>query len=399
MRDGEPLRIGLLTHSVNPRGGVVHTLELARALHDAGHGVTVFAPAAPGQALFRTMPCAVELVPVAAGAAADVPAMVASRIAAFEQHLAPRLAGNAFDVVHAQDPIGANALAHLQQRGLIDGFVRTVHHLDDFTDPRLRDWQRRGFESARQVLCVSRLWCDVLRQAHGIEAALVHNGVDLARHTPRPAPGDDAVAARLGLNGAPLFLAVGGIEKRKNTLRILHAFIALRAAMPDAQLVIAGGASLLDHDEEHRRFDALRRYGGLASGPGEALVLTGPLPDAEMPALMRRADALLLPSLREGFGLVVLEALACGTPVVVSRMAPFTEYLDSAGDSVAWCDPNDVPSITRAMRQAAQPGRKAALQAATPAVCHRFNWPASAARHAALYRARQTLARQPSLIF
>ena len=58
------MKIALLTHSVNPRGGVVHTLELARALHDAGHHVTVFAPALPGQRLFRAVSHPVDLVPV-----------------------------------------------------------------------------------------------------------------------------------------------------------------------------------------------------------------------------------------------------------------------------------------------------------------------------------------------
>ena len=65
MPEDASLRIALLTHSVNPRGGVVHTLELANALHAAGHAVTVFAPAAPGQRLFRDPACRVSLVPVA----------------------------------------------------------------------------------------------------------------------------------------------------------------------------------------------------------------------------------------------------------------------------------------------------------------------------------------------
>jgi hypothetical protein len=58
---GDTLRIALLTHSVNPRGGVVHALELARALHEAGRDVTVFAPAAPGDEMFRDVPCRVVL--------------------------------------------------------------------------------------------------------------------------------------------------------------------------------------------------------------------------------------------------------------------------------------------------------------------------------------------------
>ncbi len=69
------------------------------------------------------------------------------------------------------------------------------------------------------------------------------------------------------------------------------------------------------------------------------MIATGPLPQALMPALYRAADALVFPSVKEGFGLVVLEAMASGVPVVTSRIAPFTEYLGD--DDAAWCDPHD----------------------------------------------------------
>ncbi len=383
--DEPALRIGLLTHSVHPRGGVVHTLELAQALHAAGQAVTVFVPMTPGQRLFRSVPFRVEPVPVEA-APPGVAAMVEARIAAFGRHLAPRCRETRFDVLHAQDPIGANALAHLQDRGLIDGFVRTVHHLDTFDDPRLAAWQRRGFERARQVLCVSDVWRAQLRRDHGVAATLVHNGVDLARYTRHADPQDTSLLAPLGLHaGAPVFLAVGGVEERKNTLRILQAFVRVRAAWPQAQLVVAGGASLLDHTGYAAEFRQVVAASGLASGPGEPLLTTGPLPDAIMPALYRRADVLVTPSLREGFGLVVLEALASGTPVVASRIAPFTEYLGDA--DCCWATPTDVASIADAMERALAPERAAALAKATPAVCLRFNWPASASRHLAIYRA------------
>lgn len=97
-----------------------------------------------------------------------------------------------------------------------------------------------------------------------------------------------------------------------------------------------------------------------------------------MPALFRRADGLLMPSLREGFGLVVLEALASGTPVVVPQQAPFTEYLDAA--DAHWCNPVDVPSIAAAMASAlARPAGP------VPEVCRRYSWPASARQHLAVY--------------
>ncbi|RZL03851.1 MAG: MSMEG_0565 family glycosyltransferase [Rubrivivax sp.] len=387
------LRIALLTHSVNPRGGVVHTLELAHALHDAGHRVTVMAPASPGQAFFRPLRCSVELISVEP-ASADLAEMVASRIQAIEKHVLNLLdQGHGFDVLHAQDAISANALANLRDRGLIRGFVRTVHHLDQFGDPRLMAWQQRGFMRASQVLCVSALWQGVLQHAHGIEAALVHNGVDANRYSAQAGQSDHGVRRKHGLvagrqNGAPVFLMVGGVEERKNTHRVLQAFIQVRATQPQAQLVIVGGASLLNHDDHSRQFKASLHASGLPCGPGQAVLITGPVPDDDMPALFRAADALLMPSLREGFGLVVLEALACGTPVLVSRTAPFTEYL--AEPDVTWADPLSVASIERAMHQMLGVARHTGL----PEVCQRFTWPASAERHTALYRAFHSL-REP----
>lgn len=392
------LRIGLLTHSVHPRGGVIHTLELADALHEAGHEVTVMAPALPGQALFRTPRCAVELVPVAP-APADLASMVASRRDACIDHLAPRLErGRGWDVLHAQDGIGGNALATLQERGLIDGFVRTVHHLDRFDDARVMAWQERAFLRARQVLCVSQTWCDTLQREHGVAAALVHNGVDLQRYGRQPGAADARVRRRFGLRAgaahdAPVYLAVGGIEERKNTVRVLQAFAALRARQPQAQLVIAGGASLLDHDRYAREFTEALAASGLRVGPGADVVITGTVADDEMPALFRAADVLVMASLREGFGLVVLEALACGTPVVVSRQAPFTEYLpaDERHGEACWADPLNPLSIADAMARACEPERAQALARAVPEVCRRYSWTASAARHVALYRAMRAL--------
>jgi len=393
------LRIGLLTHSVNPRprGGVVHTLELAHALHGLGHEVTVFAPALPGQAMFRPVAHALELVPVAAPAAGGVAAMVGSRIAAFERHLEALLGRQRFDVLHAQDGIGANALADLQERGLIDGFARTVHHLDDFADPCVAAWQQRGVDAAAQVMCVSQGWCDTLRARHGVDAALVHNGVDCQRHSPGRDDADVRVAARFGLRGgaaAPVVLAVGGVEARKNTVRLVEAFALLRRKRPQAQLVIAGGVSLLDHAAYAAEFHAALQSAGLDAAPGGDVVITGAVPDADMPALFRAADVLALPSLCEGFGLIVLEALASGTPVVASAMAPFTEYLNQHGaDDAVLCNPHDAAAIARALDAALAPARAAALQAGPPAVCLRHGWPASAERHVALYRASAALGR------
>jgi glycosyltransferase-like protein len=387
----QPMRIALLTHSVNPRGGVVHTLELADALHERGHRVAVLAPAMPGQKLFRETRCQVELVAVTE-AATDVVEMVATRRAAFVKHLSKLLRVQRFDIVHAQDSIGGNALADLRDAGAIDDFVRTVHHLDHFDDERLMEWQRRAYERASQVFCVSQTWCDRLLAEHGVHASLVHNGVDLRRYSRTPDATDASVAGRYGLrSGAPMFLAVGGIEERKNTVRMLEAFTLFHASNPRAQLVIAGGASLLDHDDYARRFRTLLD----ASGIHDDVLIIGTVPDTDMPALFRAADALLLPSIREGFGMVVLEALASGTPAVVSRIAPFTEYLalDEARGHCCWADPMSAASIAEAMSRAVDASHANALAHGLPDVCERFSWQASAQRHELLYRAHLALAK------
>lgn len=380
----ERLKIALLTHSINPRGGVVHVLELGRALLARGHAVTVIAPAARGQRFFRETPCRVELAELPPSGS-DLAETVRQRIEAMRGHLRVLLQRERFDVFHTHDGIGGNALADLGC-----SYLRTVHHVDRFADTRVQAWEQRSIHEAAQVLCVSALWCERLRAETGIVAAQVPNGVDLERFSSRPMPDDSRVVERLGIGGArPVVLMVGGIEARKNTRRLLQAFVLLRERLPRAQLVVAGGASLLDHGSEARAFLADAAEAGLRIGAHEDVVITGPLEDSDMPALYRRADVLAMPSLLEGFGLAALEALTSGTPAVVSRMAPFTEHFAEA--DVLWADPLSPASIADALQQAVARGR----HHETPAVCRRFSWAASAERHDALYQAIQVTRMPP----
>jgi glycosyltransferase involved in cell wall biosynthesis len=153
----------------------------------------------------------------------------------------------------------------------------------------------------------------------------------------------------------------------------------LRNDRPDAVLLIAGGATLLDHSQYREDFAAALANTGLPPG---AVQLLGRLPYAEMPALYRLADAMVFPSLREGFGLAVLEAMASTVPAVVPRAAPFTEYLSSA--DAAWCDAMDPGSILQAMRQALGAGRNE-LRRRGPAVARNWCWQAVARAHLPAY--------------
>lgn len=389
--NGMPLRIALFTHSVNPRGGVVHTLELGRALYEAGQDVTIFAPSVGGVPMFRESPCRIVLAPVAAHGD-DTVTMVHTRIEAMKSAMLANDAAS-FDILHAQDSISGNALAELREAGVIRGFVRTVHHLDGFGDARLIEWQRRAYADADAVFCVSETWTRKMRNEFGIAASTVNNGVDIRRFRASREAGDASLCARLGPGGKPVVLAVGGIEERKNTLQLLEAFALLKQTHGAAQLVIAGGASLLDHDAYTRRFMARAAELGLPIGHGKPIVVTGALDDEAIPALMRRADAVSMVSLREGFGLVVLEALAAGTPVVVSRIEPFTGYLDER--VCCWAQPHDAHSIAGALRRALDERGGIDFDSAVPALLAQFSWRESARRHLDLYR-REMQPRRPS---
>jgi glycosyltransferase-like protein len=375
------LRIAILAHSTNPRGGVVHTLEIGDALCRLGHDATVHAPDASGTGFFRATQC--ETVSVAGSPAGrDVTSMVETRVADYLRHF-EAAERRKFDIWHAQDGISGNALATLKERALIGGFARTVHHVDTFADPRLLALQERAIASADRLFAVSRLWRDWLAQKYGRTPHLISNGVDTNRFSPVADETDAALRKRLNLpTGIFVFLAVGGVEQRKNTIGILQAFRLVHAKCPASRLVIAGGASLLDHDAYQAEFTAALSASGL---PEDAVIRTGPLPHVLMPALYRAADALLFPSIKEGFGLVVLEAMASGTPVVTSRIAPFTEYL---GDrDVLWCDPQNPDSIAAAMAFALDPSVRNALSARGLAVAVRHDWGDAARAHIPVYEA------------
>jgi glycosyltransferase-like protein len=373
------LRIAILAHSTNPRGGVVHALELGDALCRIGHEATVHAPDASGAGFFRPTRCATVSV-AASPVGRDVTAMVEIRVADYLRHfeVAPH---RHFDVWHAQDGISGNALATLKQRGLIRGFARTVHHVDSFADPRLAALQTRAIAPANRLFVVSHLWRDWLAEKFGRIPHLIGNGVDTERFSPVPDDSDAVLRSLVKLPAsARVFLAIGGVEERKNTIAILDAFRIVHARHPSACLLIAGGASLLDHDAYQKEFAAALAASGLPDG---AVIRTGPLPQALMPALYRAADALVFPSIKEGFGLVVLEAMASGVPVVTSRIAPFTEYLDEA--DVAWCDPGDAGSIASAMVAAVEQPARDALIARGFAVAAQHDWSRVAHAHLPAY--------------
>ncbi|MEO1069299.1 MAG: MSMEG_0565 family glycosyltransferase [Cyanobacteria bacterium J06638_6] len=385
----QALKIALLTYSTKLRGSVVHTLELATALMELGHQVDVYALDKDGQGFERAIPAQVHLVPtkpipshLPADQATD--ALIRQRIQEFVDYFVEHSVTH--DIYHAQDCIGANALVQLRQQGQVPKVVRTVHHIEDYISLYLQACQDQSIRDPDLCLCVSDRWHQALLTEYGIEAPKVLNGVDLKRFSSTLSGQEEALKARYGLTGSPIFLTVGGIEPRKNSLRLLEAFTQVLTAHPRAQLVIAGGATLFDYEPYRQQFFALAQALEPEYGPmiGQSVILPGVISDADLPALYRTADVFCFPSTKEGWGLVVLEAIASGLPVITADYPPFTEFLNA--DQALLVNPDSADAIAQAMAESLKPAIAHQLVHQSQPILPQYTWPHSAALHIQHYR-------------
>ena len=379
------MKVAMLTYSVKPRGGVVHALEVAEALARRGHDVELVALAREGEELFR--PTAVPLrlvrhVPLDAPFDERIQAM----LDAYADGLAEVLADGGHDVVHAQDCLSANAALTVRDEGAIDHVIRTVHHVDDFTSPSLIACQDRSILEPDRVLCVSRPWIDRLADEFGVRAELVRNGVDARRYRPARSAAERAQARmEAGLGDRLAVMTVGGIEPRKGSLTLLDGFAYLRELVPDRDplLLIAGGMTLFDYRHERDRFAAR----AAALGVDAHVRVLGPLAPEAMERLFRAADAFAFPSVKEGFGLAALEALAAELPVVASDLDVFRGFLEPR-ESALLVPPGDGAALGRALaRIATDPALAERLRAGGRRIVPAPTWDAAAAAHERVYRA------------
>lgn len=379
--EGRP-RVALLTYSTKPRGGVVHTLYLAESLHRLGEDVHVFALGDPDEGFFRPTGIPHTIVP-APRPEGTLEERVFRALDRFREGLAG-LVPRVYDIVHAQDCIAARVASRLGEADPHLVTVRTVHHVDDFTTPALVDCQRRSILEPDHVLVVSQFWRRALRQEYGVEAGVVTNGVDEERFRRHPGSDWAALRSRVGAQGRVLFLTVGGLEPRKGSLELVEALALVKAAVdPSPVLAVVGGHSFQDHDPYRER--VLARADALGLGPSRDLVMLGTVPDAELPCWYWAADALAFPSVKEGFGLAVLEAMAAGLPVVVTDIPVFREYLDE--EVALFVPPGDPQALAAALiRLALDPRERERLARAGPGVAARFTWEATARQHGAIYR-------------
>ena len=258
--------------------------------------------------------------------------------------------------------------------------MRTVHHIENFKNPYLIECQDKSIRQSDRCLCVSRQWQQALQTGYGITAHRVINGVS-DRFSAQPNGQEAAIAQQYGIRSdAPVYLTVGGIEPRKNSINLLKAFRQVQAQQPTAQLVIAGGATLFDYQPYRDEFMALVEEYGL----GDCLILTGVVPDEVLPVLYRLADAFVFPSIQEGWGLVVLEAIASKCPVLTANQAPFTEFLNPA--SACLVNSHSPTDIATAMLKMLDPQIAHSLVEKSQPILDDYRWQKSAKMHLDLYQ-------------
>jgi glycosyltransferase involved in cell wall biosynthesis len=248
----------------------------------------------------------------------------------------------------------------------------TVHDLGYLHFPAAHPARQRAYldlttrwSAARAaiVLADSRATADDLIRHYRVPAGkirVVYPGCDV------PPIGDPAAARAACRLPERYFLFIGTLQPRKNIAGLVAAYRLWCAAHPDdpAALVLAGGQGWL-YDPAWLGEDADGR-----------IIVTGYIDEAHKGALYAGAIALVFPSLYEGFGFPVLEAMACGTPVIASSTSSLPELVGDAGLLV---DPHDARAIADAMRQvSADAGLRAGLIAVGRAQAARFTWEAAA---------------------
>jgi glycosyltransferase involved in cell wall biosynthesis len=239
-----------------------------------------------------------------------------------------------------------------------------VTELPDYAVPRA--YIRRAIAGADALIAVSAGLKQALVAlgAPPDKVTVLRNGVDTAlfRETGRA-----ATRARLGLAG-PTLISVGGLIPRKRH----HLTIAALADLPDCTLLIAG------EGPEHAGLRALAAERGVA----DRVRLLGPVPHRDLPAYYSAADVMVLASAREGWANVLLESMACGTPVVASNIPGNPEVVQSRAAGLIVGD-NSAAGIAGAVRNllAAPPSR-----AATRAYAEPFGWEDTSAGQLAVFR-------------
>ncbi len=257
--------------------------------------------------------------------------------------------------------------------------VVTVHDLGYRFFPRQHTLRARLYldlstrfscRAACRVIADSEATAQDLRREYGVpqgKIVVAYPGLD-PKLSRAGAEAQSSVRQRYHL-ARPFVLYVGTIQPRKNLARLVEAFARLPGELAGYDLVLAGKTGWLA-EGIHRRVEELRL--------GERVLFPGYVPEEDLAALLSAAECFVMPSLYEGFGLPLLEAMACGTPVICSSAGSLPE---AAGDAALQFAPEDVDALRAALaRLLGNPELRQDLAARGYRQAARFSWERCARR-------------------
>jgi len=263
--------------------------------------------------------------------------------------------------------------------------VMTVHDLIFERYPQHHKLTNRAFlkvgmplfvRAATRIIAVSRHTAHDLSSLYGVpdaKIAVIHNGVE--RGFQPASPEKIADVRRRSSPDRPYLLIIGTLEPRKNHRLALQSLVQLKALGYPHRLIVGGGKGWLFESIS----DAV-----VSMGLVDDVSFIGYVPEADLPALYAGADAFLFPSEYEGFGLPLLEAMACGVPVVCSRTSSLPEL---AGEAALLIDPHDAGALTAAIRQIIDhPELASTLRQRGLLQVRHFTWESTAHHTAQIYQ-------------
>ncbi|MFC7341471.1 glycosyltransferase family 4 protein [Saccharopolyspora griseoalba] len=267
--------------------------------------------------------------------------------------------------------------------------VVTLHDATFFTNPAVhnpvkarffRAWTRAALRRAELCVVPSRATAAELAAAAGADRdrmAVSYHGVDPDRFHP-PAPEEiRAVRDRLGLFDQPYVAFLGALEPRKNVPALVRGFTEACGARRDGPALVLAGQPGWDAQVGRALHEVPHKV---------RVIRAGYLPFGELAGFLGGARLVAYPSIGEGFGLPVLEAMACGAPVLTTRRLSLPEV---GGEAVAYCGvrPGDIARGLRSLLD--DPARRAELAAAAQLRAKEFSWESCTAQHREAYdRAR-----------
>lgn len=280
------------------------------------------------------------------------------------------------DVIHCHDwmTFGAGARAAAYHRKPLVAHIHATEldRTDFHPDSWIADRERTGLLRADRIIAVSQYTKNILVRHYGIAADkvnVVHNGHNVSA----PAAAHSTSLTSVLQKRAPLVLFVGRLTLQKNPRQFLESAKLVHELRPDAQFVMAGDGPMLPELMDL----------ACSLGLTDCVSFTGTVTRKEVTQLYKAADCFVMPSLSEPFGLVALEAIANGTPVILSRQSGAAEVIEHGFKVDFWDTDKFADCILTILRE--EPLAQQ-LIAQAPSILHRLNWQNQAGNVMSIYR-------------